>query len=353
MGRPFAAALLAGSLITIPTMTLTGSPSHASTWLSSDSAALAEPFAAALLARSGSTLEEDQRDAAHAALSAAAQTDPRNARWPLALGVLKITERKPADAKSLLEKAIGLDANIAEAHYWHATAIFATINDASMLAKGRLAGQGRSALERAVELAPDYIAARIALAEFYRNAPGIAGGSTRKAREQAEALLKVPGGEAQGHRLLGAIAMSDKKWADAERHYRDAVQTSPDDASRASILVSLGYGLLLEKKDAPAALPHLREAYGLRESDPDVTTLYLYGRALADTGACADAIPLLERAISINADAKNTRLTLAECLAKQGRRQDAIAHYEVFIERFPSDDLTKQARRSLRELQKK
>lgn len=353
MARPFAAALLAGSLMTIPAMTPAGSTALASSWLTSDSVALAQPFADALLARTGPTLDEDQRDAAGTALSAAAQAEPRNPRWPLALGVLRITENKPAEAKSLIEKSIGLDATIAEAHYWHATSIFSTINDASMLAKGRLAGQGKSALERAVELAPDYITARIALAEFYRNAPGIAGGSTRKARDQAEALLKIPGGEAQGHRLLGAIAMSDKKWADAERHYRDAVQASGDDASRASVLISLGYGLLLEKKDAKAALPHLREAYDLRASDPDTTTLYLYGRALAESGACVDAIPLLERAIAKNPDAKNSRLTLADCLAKQGRRQEAIAQYEAFIERFPSDDLTKQARRSLRDLQKK
>lgn len=352
MGRPFAAALVAGTLMTLPAMTIAPATAHAAWWMS-DATASAEPFADALLARTGSTLPEEQRADALAALTAAAQADPKNARWPLAIGVLRLAQDKAADAKTQIEKAIALDARNADAHYWHATAIFATINEASMLAKGRLAGQGKAALERAVELAPDYISARIALAEFYRNAPGIAGGSTRKAREQAEALLKIPGGEAQGHRLLGALAMSDKKWADAERHYTAAVEAATDDDARRSVLLSLGYGLLVEKKDAPASLPHLRRVYEMRESDPDVTTLYLYGRALADTGACADAIPLLERAIVKNADAKNSRLTLADCLAKQGRKPEAIAQYEAFIERFPSDDLTKQARRSLRDLQKK
>lgn len=351
MPRSTAAALLVASFLAAP-MAAAASADARTAEKSTDSLAIAEDFARSILDRSGAPLDESRRTDARAALDAARRQDPANARWPLALGVLSIAERAPADARSLLERSIALDATIADAHYWHATAIFSTINDAGMLAKGRLAGQGRSALERAIELDPDYIAARIALAEFYRNAPGIAGGSMRKAQQQAESLLTIEGGQPHGHRLLGAIAMSEKQWADAERHYSAAVEASTTDRERSSVLVSLGYGLLLEKKDASAALPHLRRAYELRAGDADTTTLFLYGRALAETGACADAIPLLERAVALNADAKNTRLTLADCYAKQGRRADAVSQYEEFIRRFPSDDLTRQARRSLRDLQK-
>ena len=109
----------------------------------------------------------------------------------------------------------------------------------------------------------------------------------------------------------------------------------------------------MDKKDPNAALPHLRRAYELAASEPDVSTLYLYGRALAETGRCADAIPLLEQAIAINELAKNTRLTLADCYAKQGRKQDAIRQYDEFLRLYPDDDQARTARRAIRDLQKK
>lgn len=55
----------------------------------------------------------------------------------------------------------------------------------------RLARRGRDLLERAVILAPANIAYREGLVDFYRQAPGLAGGSKEKARAHAAAITKL------------------------------------------------------------------------------------------------------------------------------------------------------------------
>lgn len=320
---------------------------------SSTSAAMsADELADALIARNRGFVPDDKA-IAESALKAAMASDSRNARWPLALGILKMRDNKAADAKPWLEKATDLDPKNPDALNWHANALFSTINEASFLAKGRMAGQAKDMLERAVEIDPSYVDARIALVEFYRNAPGIAGGSKKKARENAEAMLSYPDGKMHGHRLLAQIAVQNDDWAEANRHFEAAAQAAGDEDGRLQLMLARGYAILNDKKDAKSALPILKEVYDARGDNADVSTVYMYARALAETGDCAGAIPLFERTLTMNPDARNTRFLFAECLAKQGQRSEAIAQYEEFLKRFPKDDNANKARKAIRELQKK
>ena len=142
MRRPIAATLLAGSLLATPHLTPGALAAHATA--ESDALASASAFADALLDRNGSTLDRERFPEAEAALSDARRQDPNNARWPLALGVIRMSERRAADAKPLFERAVALDANSADAQYWLATSLFGTINEASMPRRG-IAGQAKDA----------------------------------------------------------------------------------------------------------------------------------------------------------------------------------------------------------------
>lgn len=65
------------------------------------------------------------------------------------------------------------------------------LEDAGAFAAMRLARSIRKDLERAVELAPDHVAARIALIQYYLNAPRIVGGGARRAESHLAVLREL------------------------------------------------------------------------------------------------------------------------------------------------------------------
>lgn len=87
-----------------------------------------------------------------------------------------------------------------------------------------LAKKVRTSFERAVELDPTKWQARVNLAEFYLDAPGIMGGGKDKARAQADALLPLNPGMA--HWVLARIASKEKDAVGAEREFRAAITAS-------------------------------------------------------------------------------------------------------------------------------
>jgi tetratricopeptide (TPR) repeat protein len=110
---------------------------------------------------------------------------------------------------------------------------------ASVLSRLRYAKKCRAAFERAVELAPDDIDARTALFTYDMEAPGIAGGSAARAREEAEAIARLD--PARGHCALGALLLHEKDVGGAETEYRKALEVQPESvearAGLATILV--------------------------------------------------------------------------------------------------------------------
>jgi tetratricopeptide (TPR) repeat protein len=90
------------------------------------------------------------------------------------------------------------------------------------------AWRAKKALEKAVALDPDNLEARLDLATYYREAPGIVGGSKRAALAQLEEVTRR-------NRYLGAIvfgdlAMTEKRYDEAERQLNSARQQQPEKA---------------------------------------------------------------------------------------------------------------------------
>src|SRR6185436_19118450 len=81
-------------------------------------------------------------------------------------------------------------------------------------------------LEKAVELNPKYIDARMGLLQFYVVAPGMMGGSYDKAFDQAKAIKALD--PIQGHRAYAFIYGNQKKPELAKKEYLDAVKEQPN-----------------------------------------------------------------------------------------------------------------------------
>ncbi|MCX6937607.1 MAG: tetratricopeptide repeat protein [Verrucomicrobia bacterium] len=91
----------------------------------------------------------------------------------------------------------------------------------------RLARRGRELLEKAVALAPDEIAYREGLVDFYRQAPGLVGGDVAKARFHADAVARLD--PVRGAAWQASILVQEKKFPEALAACDAALRVKPDD----------------------------------------------------------------------------------------------------------------------------
>jgi len=131
-------------------------------------------------------------------------------------------------AETSCKKASALDPNNSRFHLWLGRVYGERAERANLVVAVGLAAKVRSEFERAVQLNPQDVDARLDLAQFYIEAPSILGGGEDKAREQAQAVAAVnPGRE---HWIYARIAEQKKDYASAEREYHQYIDFSHGDA---------------------------------------------------------------------------------------------------------------------------
>jgi len=131
-------------------------------------------------------------------------------------------------AESSCRKAASLDPDNGRFHWWLGRVYGEKADRANFLAAAGLAGKVRGEFERAVQLNPKDVDARLDLAEFYLAAPGIVGGGEQKARAQAQFIATV--NPAREHWVYARIAEQKKDAATAEREYHQYIDLSQGDA---------------------------------------------------------------------------------------------------------------------------
>ena len=121
------------------------------------------------------------------------------------------------------------------ARYWLARAELAQIGDSVAMGKLVKARSAKKNLERVLEIDPNHLAARESLARYLIEAPGIAGGSLRKARVQADKLRDL--NKAAGYRVDAAIARYEKDYGAAVDLQREALRAAGWDWSTQYALI--------------------------------------------------------------------------------------------------------------------
>jgi tetratricopeptide (TPR) repeat protein len=127
------------------------------------------------------------------------------------------------------EKAVKELPESSEAHLWLGRSYGQKAIKASIFSQIGLARKCKAEFERAVALDPKSVDARYDLLSFHVNAPGIAGGSFDRAREESAAIARLD--PVRGHIAAGLIFSKEKKWPEAEAEYRKALDLKPDSAN--------------------------------------------------------------------------------------------------------------------------
>jgi len=287
----------------------------------------------------------EQLEACRALLDEACKADPKSAKFTLGRMYVSRAKRERPQAKQLAQLASKLDPTMADAWYWKGATIFENIFEASMLDQVGMAGDARDALLKAIELDPNHLDARTAVAQFYIEAPGIAGGSLRKAREQGNAILKIKGGKSRGHLVLAGVAAEDDEWKDAAAEFELASAAATTDDERWDVTAQHA-GLLMNKKEDPGAViamltPHVAAISPSQppaiSNDRETFLRFLLAEALRKEKRWSDAQAQYELVVAINPQAKTSRFALGECFEKQKKYAQAATWYTQFAEKFPDD----------------
>jgi TolB-like protein/DNA-binding SARP family transcriptional activator/Tfp pilus assembly protein PilF len=184
--------------------------------------------------------------------------------------------------------------------------------------------EGIEALQRAIELDPDFAPAYAALADRFALAgffgfmpPDSAFGSARRASRQA---LARDGNSAQAHGALGIVLLHyDWNWAEAEKHFRRALELSP---SNAYLRHMFAHQLLAQGRTGESS----RESDRAAELDPfNASMIACAGwHGLAD-GQSQHAASESLRALHIQPEFFWPEMILGWSFERQGRYREAIA----------------------------
>jgi tetratricopeptide (TPR) repeat protein len=139
--------------------------------------------------------------------------------------------------------------------------------------------------------------------------------------ENRDSLTRTPVWS-DNHYRLGYSLKKQGKFAEAIKHYEQAVRLDPKDCyARAGLASSL-----MQQGKVQEAIEHLVQALTLSPKHPDA--LYNLGRALERAGRVQEAEEQYEQALRMYPEFIEAHISSENSLLRQGKPQEAIPYYE-------------------------
>ena len=129
-------------------------------------------------------------DAAEALLLDLAEAEPENAEAAFYLGQVHLARGRTQEAVQAIERAARLDPASSAYQLGLAEALVQRIDEVAVFFKLPVANRMRVAYEKAVELDPENLAARVAVARYHAEAPPVAGGNPVTSEQQLEEIRR-------------------------------------------------------------------------------------------------------------------------------------------------------------------
>ena len=230
-------------------------------------------------------------------------------------------------AHQAYERAEHLDPRAFEWHYL----------DAVVLQRLARHAEAAAHLRGALAISPEYLPARVKLAEALLEA-----GEVEESRSRFEALRKEPAAEPAAEVGLGRIAAAERRHEDAVAHFQRAVALFPE-LGAAHYALARSYRALGRNEDARRALA-LHEQHGPRWPAIDDAVLARVmalrddararierGMELAGKGDLAGAIEAHEAALARDPSLADAHSNLISLYGRARRWDEAERHYRVVV----------------------
>lgn len=258
--------------------------------------------------------------------SARLAQDPANAEALIAKSeaVLSGGPARLEEAVKLGEQCVAAHPQVSNCHLALGNALGSKAMSAGIMSAMGYAGTIRDAFTKAVELEPQNMDARFSLQTYYMQAPAIVGGGSGKARALAEQTASLNADAAKV--MMARLDAADDKLAKAEAAVL-SMATSGNEAvadGQRNLLVNLGNKYLSDKRFADSERIY-REA---QKRFPDSeAAVYGLARVQQEQGKHREAIAGMEQATAMNQRA-STYYRIGQSQQALGDKAKASAAYE-------------------------
>jgi predicted Zn finger-like uncharacterized protein len=269
---------------------------------------------AALTVGGGLLAAKGDAAGAEAAYRKALEVDPTYAAAELGLARLALLRGDTAAARRSLSSAVDHDPHNADIQ----------VELGTLLWKAGELGPARTAFTAAVEAAP-----KSALALARLGAVQVKQGELDGAIRNLVAATTEAPNLVEARLWLGRALLAHTETQAALEQLKKAVDLS----RTAETLLSLG-----EAQEKAGSLAEALDSYGAVASLAPGSAEPLERKAalLAVISRCEEAIPVFQRAISIDPKASRLRLGLAECTARVGKHDEAVKLYQALLKSDPT-----------------
>ena len=254
--------------------------------------------------------------------------NPRDdvALWYL-VRVVAGDEKKREAAIPLAEQCVATLPQSARCHHALGILFCATAQAGGFSAALKYGARIKEEFVKAAELDPKFFEARRDVGQFYLQAPGIAGGSVRKAIENADEFARVDSN--RGALLRADVHVYEKEYDQAEKVLA-RVQPGSDTQLAEALTQSwagIGFSLINEKEHGKAQKLFER----LVAADMSSALAYFgLGRAQLENKLVDAAIASFERALQLN-DKMRIHYRLGIAYQTKGDKARALAAFQQFI----------------------
>jgi len=167
------------------------------------------------------------------------------------LARIKYIQKKYDDASDFAERAVELNPDIADYHFWYANVLGAKAQRSNVFKQAWLAHKILKQFKQTVALDSMHIGGHIGAGNFYLMAPGIMGGDIDKAREEAQTIIRL--GSDRGYWLQAAIYQKEGDFDKAEQQYDILDKAFNDSTGNPGFYNTYGY-FLIKRKNTDKAI---------------------------------------------------------------------------------------------------
>jgi tetratricopeptide (TPR) repeat protein len=253
------------------------------------------------------------------------EANPKDIEALIFLGRIAFEQSRLGEAAQYFERAIAIAPRQGSAYHWYGRVSGMQARELGVPRGIGAARRTRKSLEKAVELDPDNLEARVELATFYREAPSIVGGSTQGALAQLKEISRRD--PYLGALIEGDLAMDAKKFREAQEHYQLALDREPN---RAEAYFRMG---VLHQKTGQFSLAFAAFEGMLKVDSDDKRAYFQIGKTAdlsgqrLDQGVGALKTYLQCQPFFVMPKLSSAHRRLGGVYAKQGRRDAAREQY--------------------------